>query len=125
MRASGINRAFMQARSLSAGPVIAASIAAGMPFGSEGSTQPASGTCAIAVPASAPARIVAENSARSIFSPSPIADNARKALAGDVPEPACYQVALDAKGRCRIGGGQITPRRSYLDQGGTTPLLRA
>jgi hypothetical protein len=23
------------------------------------------------------------------------------------------------------GGGQITPRRSYLDQGGTTPLLRA
>ena len=39
--------------------------------------------------------------------------------------PACYQVALDAKGRYRIGGGQITPRRSYLDQGGTTPLLRA
>ncbi len=27
--------------------------------------------------------------------------------------PACYQVALDAKGRYRIGGGQITPRRSY------------
>jgi hypothetical protein len=24
-----------------------------------------------------------------------------------------------------IGGGQITPWRSYLDQGGTTPLLRA
>jgi hypothetical protein len=23
---------------------------------------------------------------------------------------ACYQVALDAKGRYRIGGGQITPR---------------
>ena len=39
--------------------------------------------------------------------------------------PACYQVALDAKGRYRIGGGQITPRRSYLDQGGITPLLRA
>jgi hypothetical protein len=39
--------------------------------------------------------------------------------------PACYQVALDAKGRYRIGGGQIIPRRSYLDQGGTTPLLRA
>ena len=35
--------------------------------------------------------------------------------------PACYQVALD---RYRIGG-QITARRSYLDQGGTTPLLRA
>jgi hypothetical protein len=29
-----------------------------------------------------------------------------------------------AKGRYRIGG-QITPPRSYLDQGGTTPLLRA
>src|SRR5437667_11638899 len=39
--------------------------------------------------------------------------------------PACYQVALDAKRRYRIGGGQITPRRSYLDQGGITPLLRA
>ena len=39
--------------------------------------------------------------------------------------PACRQVALDAKGRYRIGGGQMTPRRSYLDQGGTTPLLRA
>ena len=38
---------------------------------------------------------------------------------------ACYQAALDAKGRYRIGGGQITPGRSYLDQGGTTPLLRA
>jgi hypothetical protein len=36
--------------------------------------------------------------------------------------PACYQ---DAKGRYRIGGGQITLRRAYLDQGGTTPLLRA
>jgi hypothetical protein len=32
---------------------------------------------------------------------------------------------LDAKGRCRIGGGQITPPRSYFDHGGTTPLLRA
>ena len=35
-----------------------------------------------------------------------------------------------AKGRYRISGGQITPRRSYpprpyLDQGGTTPLVRA
>jgi hypothetical protein len=39
--------------------------------------------------------------------------------------PACCQVALDAKDRYRIGGGQITPRSSYLDQGGTTPLLRA
>src|SRR5262249_19986086 len=97
MRASGINRAFMQARSLSAGPVIAASIAAGMRLGSEGSAQPASGACAIAVPASAPARIVAGNNVPSIFSPSPIAGNARKALGGDVPEPACYQVALDAK----------------------------
>jgi hypothetical protein len=68
MRASGINRAFMQARSLSAGPVIAASIAVGMPLGSEGNAQPASGACAIALPASAPARIVAENSVLSIFS---------------------------------------------------------
>jgi hypothetical protein len=50
--------------------VIAASIAAGMPLGSEGNAQPASGACAIALPASAPARIVAENSVRSIFSPS-------------------------------------------------------
>jgi hypothetical protein len=33
--------------------------------------------------------------------------------------------ALDAKGRYRIGGDKITPRCSYLDQGGTTPLLRA
>ena len=40
-------------------------------------------------------------------------------------QPACCQVALDAKDRYRSGGGQITPRRSYLDQGGTTPLLRA
>src|ERR1700730_6345946 len=67
MRASGINRAFMQARSVSAGPLIAASIAAGMPLGSEGNAQPASGACAIAVPASAPARIVPENNVRSIF----------------------------------------------------------
>src|SRR5215469_2011503 len=55
MRASGINRAFMQARSLSAGPEIAASSAAGMPSGSEGNAQPASGVCAIAFPVSAPA----------------------------------------------------------------------
>src|SRR5580658_9969436 len=87
-RASGINRAFMQARSLAAGPVIAASIAAGMPLGSIGSAQPAFGACAIALPASAPARIVAENSVCSIFSPSRIAGNAREALAGDLPEPA-------------------------------------
>src|SRR5215471_11378347 len=66
MRASGINRAFMQSRSLSAGPVIAASSAAGMSLGSEGNAQAAFGACAIAVPASAPARIVAKNSARSI-----------------------------------------------------------
>ena len=39
--------------------------------------------------------------------------------------PAGCQVALDAKDRYRIGGGQITPRRPYLDQGGTTPLVRA
>src|ERR1700733_13979131 len=51
MRASSINRAFMQARSLSAGPVIAASSAAGTPSGSEGSAQP-------------------ESSVRSIFSPT-------------------------------------------------------
>ena len=38
---------------------------------------------------------------------------------------ACCQVALGAMNRYPIGGGQITPRRSYLDQGGTTPLLRA
>jgi hypothetical protein len=35
-------------------------------LGSEGNAQPASGACAIALPASAPARIVAKNSARSI-----------------------------------------------------------
>jgi len=29
------------------------------------------------------------------------------------------------RSRYRIGGGQITPVRSYLDQGGTTPLVRA
>jgi hypothetical protein len=38
--------------------------------------------------------------------------------------PSCPPVAR-LKDRYRIGGGQITPRRSYLDQGGTTPLLRA
>ena len=53
MRASGINRAFMRARFMSAGPVIAASIAAGMSLESEGNAQPASGAFAIAVPASA------------------------------------------------------------------------
>src|SRR6516162_2940044 len=57
MRASGINRAFMQARSLSAGPEIAPSSAAGMPSGSEGNAQPASGACAIAFPARAPASV--------------------------------------------------------------------
>src|SRR6516164_4478944 len=62
MRASGINRAFMQARSLSAGPVIAASSAAGMPSGSKGNAQLAFGACAMALPASTPARIVATNS---------------------------------------------------------------
>jgi hypothetical protein len=41
--------------------------------GSEGNAQPASGACAIALPANAPVRIVADNSVRSIFSPSPIA----------------------------------------------------
>src|SRR5438874_7898985 len=71
MRASGINRAFMQARSLSAAPVIAASIAAGIHLGSEGNAQSASGACAIALPASAPARFVAANSVLSIFPPSP------------------------------------------------------
>jgi hypothetical protein len=69
MRASGINRAFMQARSLSAGPVIAASTAAGMPLGSEGNVQPASGACANALSVSAPARIVNNISIRSILSP--------------------------------------------------------
>src|SRR5262249_34929963 len=68
MRASGINSAFMQARSLSAGPVIAASSAAGMPWGSEGNAQPASGACAMALPASAPARMVVANNVRSILS---------------------------------------------------------
>src|SRR6201993_1087996 len=57
MRASGINRVFMQARSLSAGPEIAPSSAAGMPSGSEGNAQPVSGDCAIALPASAPASV--------------------------------------------------------------------
>src|SRR5436853_2241629 len=80
MRASGMNRALMQARSLSAGPEIAASIAAGMPLGSEGNAQPASGACAIALPASAPAKIVAENSVRNHFFPSLIAGNSAHAL---------------------------------------------
>src|SRR5215469_14708317 len=31
----------------------------------------------------------------------------------------------DAKGRYRLGAGPITPQHSYLDQGGTTPLVRA
>src|SRR5207248_10461952 len=53
---------FMQARSLSLGPVTAASIAPGMPSASEGNAQPASGACAIALPASVPARIVAARS---------------------------------------------------------------
>src|SRR4029079_6562663 len=56
-RASGIKRAFMQARSLSAGPVIAASIAAGMPLGSEGNAQPASRARAHRLSGSAPTRI--------------------------------------------------------------------
>jgi hypothetical protein len=47
---------------------MAASIAAGMPLGSEGNRQPASGACAIALPVSAPARIVAENIVHGIFS---------------------------------------------------------
>jgi hypothetical protein len=34
-------------------------------------------------------------------------------------------LSVDAKDPYRIGGGHITLRRSYLDQGGTTPLLRA
>src|SRR5262245_66125225 len=57
MRLSGIIRAFMQARSLSAGPLIAVSSAAGMPSGSEGNAQLASGACAMALPASAPANV--------------------------------------------------------------------
>src|SRR5580704_14657824 len=39
--------------------------------------------------------------------------------------PPVARLRLDAKDRYRICGGQITPRRSYLDQSGTTPLLRA
>jgi hypothetical protein len=73
MRASGMNNAFMQARSLSAGPVMDASIAAGIAAGSAGNAQAASGVCAIALPASAPVNIVAENSVRNIlFSPGRI-----------------------------------------------------
>ena len=43
----------MQARSLSAGPVIAASIEAGMPAGFPSSVQPAAGACAALVGAMA------------------------------------------------------------------------
>ena len=42
-------------------------------------------------------------------------DDAAKAIEYLSPLAPCY----------RIGGGQITPVRSYLDQGGTTPLVRA
>jgi hypothetical protein len=42
--------------------VIAASSATGIPSGSEGNAQPASGACAIAFPAGAPASIVAARS---------------------------------------------------------------
>src|SRR5437899_9502831 len=110
MRASGINRAFMQARSLSAGPVIAASIAAGMPLGSEGNAQPASGACAIAVSVSAPARIVNKNSVRSIFSPS---DSGRCPRSGRLPHGllvGCvdlYQIGAH-------GGSASTERRRCL-----------
>src|SRR5579864_4521796 len=62
MRASGINRVFKQARSLSAGPEIAPSSAAGMPSGSEGNAQPVSGACAIVFPASAPASVAVKAS---------------------------------------------------------------
>jgi len=44
---------------------------------------------------------------------------------GDTPKSNPAIECETAKGCYRIGGGQITPRRSYLDQGGTTPLLRA
>ena len=54
----------MQARSLSAGPLIAASIAVGMPSGSEGNAQAASG-------------VIVMDGSRS-----------PGALTGDVPEPA-------------------------------------
>src|SRR5215831_14064925 len=57
MRASAINRVFMQAQSLSADPEIAPSSAAGMPSGSEGNAQPVSGACAIVFSASAPASV--------------------------------------------------------------------
>src|SRR6266566_186484 len=52
--------------SLIAGPLIAASNAAGMPSVSEGNAQLASGACAMALPASAPARMGATNGDRSI-----------------------------------------------------------
>src|SRR5437667_12007144 len=103
MRASGINRAFMQARSLSAGPVIAASIAAGMPLGSEGNAQPASGACAIVLPTSAPARIVAENSVRSIFSPWQIGITSRN---GSLRTPVIDK-HLNPLGCTRNGPGLI------------------
>src|SRR5215468_6441623 len=88
MRASGINKAFMQARSLSAGPVIAASSTAGMPSGSEGNAQPASGACANAFPAYACARVaVIASTAKlatltitlhtDLFIPSPAQDEGR------------------------------------------------
>jgi len=44
----------VQARSLYAGPLIAASNAAGMPLGSEGNAQPTSGACANFRPARRP-----------------------------------------------------------------------
>jgi len=47
---------------------------------SEGSVQPASGARAVAVPASAPARILAENSVRSICYPSRWAGDTREVL---------------------------------------------
>jgi hypothetical protein len=43
--------------------------------------QRASGACAIALPTSAPARIVAANSVLTILSPSRMAGNAREAAA--------------------------------------------
>jgi hypothetical protein len=59
----------MQSRSLSArARWIAASSAAGMPWGSDGNAQPASGVGAITLPESAPARIVAENNVQHFLS---------------------------------------------------------
>jgi len=48
----------MQARFLAAAPVIAASIAAGIPLGSEGNAQSACGACPSHFGERAPARIV-------------------------------------------------------------------